>query len=769
LAVESLEVRVVPSTFTVTNTNDNGSGSLRQAILDANAAGGADSVAFSGFSSAKTITLTSGQLSITGDLTITGPLGALTVSGNNAARVFYIDPGSAITVSCSNMTIRDAESNKANGGAVYIDRGTVTFTNCHFANNTIVNGPQGNSAYRGGDIYIDRGSLTLNNCTSAGNSGAVAGGSIGVGDNDATVTLNTCTFGTSDIEGPGGGIFIPKTGTGTSSLTVDDSTISGGILNGLGGGAIYAGNATCELTDTTISSSYSTGARAGIYCDGGTLELTSCDVTNNSSTVGGNYNGGGIFITDGSLTLTACTVSGNEVNLDGGGIYASYSSVTLIDCTLSGNTAGEGGGGLAVYYSSLDMTSCTVSGNTAADNGGGLFLTPVTDAALNNCTIADNIAAHGQGGGIYSLGLNGIADVLELYNTTIANNSAIGQASPQVKSQGGGVFLNTFESSDTITIRSTIIASNILGAVFPSGQDVFGNGATATEDYSLIGTTSSSSITLNGSNNQNNQSPGFSSGKLASNGGPTQTIALAYNSAAVDAGDNPLSLSYDQRGAGFDRNVKALSTSSGGNYVDIGAFELQKWATVVSVTCYADNGVYYTKTRSRVTNIEVTFSQPVALPDSSPASAFVLTQTSLGSGTVSLNTPVLTNGNTTVRLSFADHTESGDAYHSLVDGKYTLDILASKVSSFGAALDGDGSGYPGGDYASPTSGDNEVYRLFGDGQGNSGYGDKDVDYLDYTSFQAAFGNNGAVFDFDGDGDVDVVDYNAFKANYGTSL
>jgi hypothetical protein len=33
-------------TFTVTNTNDTGAGSLRQAILDANAAAGADTIVF---------------------------------------------------------------------------------------------------------------------------------------------------------------------------------------------------------------------------------------------------------------------------------------------------------------------------------------------------------------------------------------------------------------------------------------------------------------------------------------------------------------------------------------------------------------------------------------------------------------------------------------------------------------------------------------------------------------------------------------------------
>ncbi len=56
LAVEELEARVAPATFTVVNANDSGAGSLRQAILDANAAGGADDIAFSGVSAPRSPT-----------------------------------------------------------------------------------------------------------------------------------------------------------------------------------------------------------------------------------------------------------------------------------------------------------------------------------------------------------------------------------------------------------------------------------------------------------------------------------------------------------------------------------------------------------------------------------------------------------------------------------------------------------------------------------------------------------------------------------------
>src|SRR6187549_58231 len=62
------------ATFTVTNTNDSGPGSLRQALIDANAAAGADDIAFTLVPPA-TISLLSALPPITGPLTITG-LGA---------------------------------------------------------------------------------------------------------------------------------------------------------------------------------------------------------------------------------------------------------------------------------------------------------------------------------------------------------------------------------------------------------------------------------------------------------------------------------------------------------------------------------------------------------------------------------------------------------------------------------------------------------------------------------------------------------------------
>src|SRR6059036_1165082 len=91
------------ATITVTNGNDSGAGSLRQAIIGASPG---DTINFA--PSVTTVTLTSDELVIDKNLTITGP-GAtrLTVQANSSvitARVFHIS-SSTVTVSISGITI----------------------------------------------------------------------------------------------------------------------------------------------------------------------------------------------------------------------------------------------------------------------------------------------------------------------------------------------------------------------------------------------------------------------------------------------------------------------------------------------------------------------------------------------------------------------------------------------------------------------------------------------------------------------------------------
>src|SRR5438876_440089 len=126
LQLLNLEDRLTPSTFTVSTTSDSGAGSLRQAVSDANAHFGADTIVFdSSFSSFatvnKTIALTSAELAVTESLTITGPkIGVKVARTSGSFRIFNIDDGNpsfVSTVSVDHLTIANGvTTGTGNGG-----------------------------------------------------------------------------------------------------------------------------------------------------------------------------------------------------------------------------------------------------------------------------------------------------------------------------------------------------------------------------------------------------------------------------------------------------------------------------------------------------------------------------------------------------------------------------------------------------------------------------------------------------------------------------
>src|SRR5437016_4117007 len=98
------------ATNTVSNTNDNGAGTLRETIQSA-VSGDTINISVTGV-----ITLTNGELFITKNLTIIGPGAAdLAISGNTNSRIFEIKQN--VTASISGLTLRNGKaSNGTNGG-----------------------------------------------------------------------------------------------------------------------------------------------------------------------------------------------------------------------------------------------------------------------------------------------------------------------------------------------------------------------------------------------------------------------------------------------------------------------------------------------------------------------------------------------------------------------------------------------------------------------------------------------------------------------------
>ena len=97
----------------VTNPNDSGPGSLRQALADAN---DGDTI---NFAVTGTIGLTSGELLVSKSITISGP-GAtnLGVNANAKSRVFHIAPGKTVAISALTITNGYANNQPVLAGGV---------------------------------------------------------------------------------------------------------------------------------------------------------------------------------------------------------------------------------------------------------------------------------------------------------------------------------------------------------------------------------------------------------------------------------------------------------------------------------------------------------------------------------------------------------------------------------------------------------------------------------------------------------------------------
>ena len=115
--------------FVVTNLNDSGPGSLRQMVLDANAAAGPDTIDFAA-GLAGTLTLTTGELVLTDDVTINGDTSGddradITISGNNSGRIFRQTLAGTDTL-LQSLTLTNGSAAGAAGGAVRVDDGSLT-------------------------------------------------------------------------------------------------------------------------------------------------------------------------------------------------------------------------------------------------------------------------------------------------------------------------------------------------------------------------------------------------------------------------------------------------------------------------------------------------------------------------------------------------------------------------------------------------------------------------------------------------------------------
>lgn len=534
--------------FTVSNANDSGANSLRQAVIDANGNGDPSNTINFSLPTGSVITLTGGQITVSKTLTLTGPgNNGITISGNLSDRIFDVTPVSGdIDLTIEGLTLRDGYVTGV-GGCI--------------------------RAQPGNDDYL--GTVTLNNSIVTGCTAEATGG--------ANFTLDF-SGGPFAMEGIGGGIYANNyAAVDVPTLRLIDSTVSGNTAR-VGGGGILAYNV--DALRSRISGNTVLGGQTSIDGGGGPPSKYLMFFT---------AAGGGLLAN--TATLTDSMVSGNVVNAvtftevsggpadsfqvgNGGGLTA-FSRFEIRGSTVSGNTVRTRnndaigflmGGGTSLFNLSSDspslLSDSTISGNTldltpssgseySIASGGGLLASPKYDLLIENSTISGNRLQAGnqqQAGGLGTgIGLKYLASELgtvTLNSTIVGGNTSTGNFLNSSGSYGSfpalrDINIATPDTGDALTI---VGANNLVTSV-DTRITMPGDTLTANPQLAPLA----------------NQG-GVSSGAVGGAGtGPNQTMALYNGSPAIDTGNNLNSLPYDQRGAGFPRVTGAEA--------DIGAYE----------------------------------------------------------------------------------------------------------------------------------------------------------------------------------------------------
>ena len=272
---------VCPANFVVANNGDNGTGSLRE-TLGIPCAG--TTLTFA--PGVNSITLTSGELPISRAVTINGPgAKSLTISGNNASRIFDINAGAA-AVSISGMTLTNGKpvGGVTGGGAILINNGAavgaVNLTGLQITNNDV--SLAGNPL--GGGIDNEGGTVTIDRCSIVNNTATFRSGGVqNQGFGSMVITNSTIANNTAGTTGLGGGIrsllnltltnvtiFGNSAQTGgnisnsAGTITFGNTIIAGGTLVGSGGsGPDVNGAGTFSSADYNLIQDTSTATIGG--------------------------------------------------------------------------------------------------------------------------------------------------------------------------------------------------------------------------------------------------------------------------------------------------------------------------------------------------------------------------------------------------------------------------------------------------------------------------------------------------------------------------
>jgi beta-glucanase (GH16 family) len=298
-----LELLPPPTDITVTNLNNSGNGSLRQALIDI-ANGG--NITFDPGLTGSTISLTTGPLVPSGDVVIdASDAPGLTLDGGGTDRIFIIDSG--LTVNVAHLAITNGYGFELAGGI--LNNGNLTLDHVTVSGNTTTT-DAGDFWQGGGGIYNgDGATLYLVDSTVANNASGWDGGGIFSFLNTTTI-IERSTLSGNIAANVGGGIRM----LGNASIV--NSTLSGNEAVTWHGGALFLTDGVMSLVNSTVADNLMPSGTASLFVGTFTAANTTLNLENSIIAEGTNL--GCIAYTEpGATGIVTLTSLGYNVFEDG--------------------------------------------------------------------------------------------------------------------------------------------------------------------------------------------------------------------------------------------------------------------------------------------------------------------------------------------------------------------------------------------------------------------------------------------------------------------
>ncbi|MGA9773839.1 MAG: BACON domain-containing carbohydrate-binding protein [Blastocatellia bacterium] len=399
-------VSTVAATFTVTNTNDSGAGSFRQAISSANSSAGADQISFSiPGTGTQSITLLSPLPAITGAVTIDGTTQS---PGSSAPPIELIGSNlglgiKAMSIAGGNSTVRGLAINRFNGTAIELTGGGSDIIEGNYiGTNAAGNASQGNAEVA---VLISAGSGHLIGGTTVAARNLLSGNT-GQGVLVLGPTMNHIVRGNyigTDATGAIGlgnlsdGITMLSGASNVTNCIVGGTTAgAGNVISGNGGtGVQFIGVGTSNLVQGNLIGTNASGTNA-LGNDLGGVAITESA----NSAIGGTVAGAGNVISGNGLEgvrINSATSTGNQVRgnkigtrADGTTSLPNNSAGVQILNSASNNSIGgaAGEGNIIAFNLGAGVRIETGTGNSVQSNS--IFSNGALGIDLGNAGITPN-------------------------------------------------------------------------------------------------------------------------------------------------------------------------------------------------------------------------------------------------------------------------------------------------------------------------------------------------------------------------------------------